>query len=90
MSMYRSIPEIVEARQLIVYKDVTETIDAAFALAKWCNGIFDVVDLNIMLWALLPQEVYVEHEGWIIKDSDGNFYPCSDKDFKRKYEEIVE
>lgn len=88
---YRKKPIEVEAIQL--------TEENAKEIAEWCNGAcenfminppkFGCLHVNFLEDKRILREEMIAFAGdWIIKESDGEFYPCKPKKFEKTYEKV--
>lgn len=61
-------------------------------LVEWGQDFLEVVkyfsNVNYMEIRTLEGTVIARPSDWIIKGTEGEFYPCKDSVFKRKYEAV--
>ena len=62
-------------------------------IASWCGGsICGVGDITAKVWIETSTRCGImksDYGGWIVKNSNGDFYTFNDKDFNSFYEEII-
>jgi len=89
MSRYRKKPVIIEAKQV--------SYDNRYWVAEWCGGqaehaapsgtiyapgVLSIETLEGTMWAAVGD--------WIIRDVQGEFYPCKPDIFEATYEPVIE
>lgn len=75
----RKKPVEVEGRQL-TEENISE-------VSGWCKGFVTIIDGEMSLSILTLEGAMKAYIGdWIIKGVNGEFYPCKDSIFKKKYD----
>lgn len=77
---YRKKPVVIEARQY------TRNGLEAEQVAEWCNGQQDDDGLSIETKDGVMRANYGD---WVIKDVQGEFYPCKPDIFAQTYEPVI-
>lgn len=87
MTKFRSKVVEIEARRICCFEDIREIND-------WINkggGHSSYTDegfANVLIINTPICRVKAEYDDWVIRDAEGEFYPCKPLVFERKYEEI--
>lgn len=82
MNKYRSKPVIIEAIQFTM-KNLNKI------MTNHSNGrLWYTPNLQTITIKTLEGDMVAKEGDWIIKGTEGEFYPCIDSVFKRKYEEL--
>lgn len=87
---YKSKPVVIEAMKLTrKYADVCVAFIGIMNIESYNLGEFKEDPCYIQIKTL--EGIIKANEGdWIIRDTEGEFYPCKDVVFKKKYEPVGE
>lgn len=85
---FRKKPVVVEARQF-----AEQISDHIASLEAWCGGKYDCIDLgngheDVIKIQTLEGEMAACVGDWIIKGTQGEFYPCKPDAFDDVYEPV--
>lgn len=100
MTRYRKAPVEVEARQLTgdlrdmeIYRWVENNTQGSFDFTGDMvpqNGVSVDPETGILVISTEGAIRWAKTGDWVVKEVEGEFYPCSNERFRNTYEEIIE
>ena len=89
---YESIPIVIQAIQFTGYnhQEICEFMDKDFPLIVQeyeKDGIVKLYDAIVI--NTLEGNMLLTMNNWLIKGTEGEFYPCKNEVFKKKYIEVL-